>query len=131
MTREVWYFELGILTFNLYVYYLTRVFIASICAFNFPTRAFNLAARAFSFLTRAFELVTRRFELVTCISAPLTHALLFHDCLVNYIEGTLMQIWKSHYIFAFKLKQYPQNSAFLILRFLELFAHKVCKFLKK
>ena len=71
-------FELGIFSFNSYVYYLTRGFIASTRvfnlltrAFNLPTRAFNLAARAFSLLTRGFELVTRGFELVTCV-------LLFH-----------------------------------------------------
>ena len=28
-------------------------------------------------------------------------------------------------------KQYPENSAFLILRILELYAREVCKFLKK
>ena len=66
-------FELGIFSFNSYVYYLTRGFIASTRAFNLltrafnlPTRAFNLATRAFSFLTSGFELVTRGFELVTC-----------------------------------------------------------------
>ena len=52
-------FELGIFSFNSYVYYLTRGFIAS-------TRAFNLATRAFSLLTRGIELVTRGFELITC-----------------------------------------------------------------
>ena len=41
-----------------YVYYVTRVFIAS-------TRAFNLANGAFSLLTREFELITCGFELVT------------------------------------------------------------------
>ena len=34
-------------------------------------------------------------------------------------------------MFAFILKQYPENFAFLILRILELFAHEVCTFLKK
>ena len=34
-------------------------------------------------------------------------------------------------MFVFILKQYPENVAFLILRILELFAHEVCKFLKK
>ena len=59
-------------SFNSYVYYLTRGFIASTrffklltCAFNLPTRAFNLAARTFSLLTRGFQLVTGEFELVT------------------------------------------------------------------
>ena len=72
VAREIQYFEIGIFSFNSYVYYLTRGFIASTRAFNLltrafnlPTRAFNLATRAFSLLTRGFELVTRRFELVT------------------------------------------------------------------
>ena len=78
VAREIQYFELGIFSFNSYVYYLTRGFIASVRAFNLltrafnlptrafslPTRAFNLATRAFSVLTREFELVTRRFKLV-------------------------------------------------------------------
>ena len=72
-------FGLGIFSFNSYVYYLTRGFIASARAFNLltrafnvptrafnvPTRAFNLATRAFSLLTLGFKLVTRGFELVT------------------------------------------------------------------
>ena len=79
VAREVQYFEFGIFSFNSYVYYLTRGFIASTCAFNLLTRAFNLSTRAFSLpacafnlatspfsvLTRGFELVTRGFELVT------------------------------------------------------------------
>ena len=58
VAREIQYFEIGIFSFNSYVYYLTRGFIASTRAFNLPTRAFNLATRAFSLLTRGFELVT-------------------------------------------------------------------------
>ena len=65
VAREIQYFELGIFSFNSYVYYLTRGFIASTRAFNLLTRAFNLATRAFSLLTREFELVTRGFELLT------------------------------------------------------------------
>ena len=34
-------------------------------------------------------------------------------------------------MFAFISKQNPENFAFLILGILELFAHKVCRFLKK
>ena len=56
---EIQYFELGIFSFNSYVSYLTRGFIASNRAFNLPTRAFNLATRAFSLATRAFSLLTR------------------------------------------------------------------------
>ena len=72
VAREIQFFELGIFSFNSYVYYLTRGFIVStrafnlpICAFSLPTRVFILAARAFNVITRRFELVTRRFELVT------------------------------------------------------------------
>ena len=42
-----------------------------------------------------------------------------------------MQIWKSFYKFVFRLKQNPQNLAYLILIILELFAWEVCKILKK
>ena len=64
VAREIQYFEPGIFSFNSYVYYLTRGFIASACDFNLLTRASNLPTRAFSVLTREFELITRRFELV-------------------------------------------------------------------
>ena len=69
--REIQCFELGIFSFNSYVYYLTRDFIASTRASNLLTRAFSLptraflATRVFSVLTRGFELATRGFELVT------------------------------------------------------------------
>ena len=46
VVREIQYFELGIFSFNSYVYYLTRDFIASTRAFNLPILAFNLATRA-------------------------------------------------------------------------------------
>ena len=72
VAREIHYFELGIFSFNSYVYYLTRGFIASTRAFNLLTRAFNLPTRAFSLpirsfnlATRAFSVLTRGFELVT------------------------------------------------------------------
>ena len=58
-------FELGIFTFNPYVYYLTCGFIASTRASNLPTRSFNLPARGFELVTCEFELVTRRFEIAT------------------------------------------------------------------
>ena len=61
VAREIQYFELGIFSFNSYVYYLTSGFIAS-------TRAFNFATRAFSLLTRGIEHVTCGFELITCNS---------------------------------------------------------------
>ena len=64
-TYEIQYFELGIASFNLHVYCLTRDFIVSTLAFNLLTRAFNLATRTFSLATRAFSVVTRRVELLT------------------------------------------------------------------
>ena len=54
VAREIQYFEIGIFSFNSYVYYLTRGFIAPTRAFNLLTRAFNLATPAFSLLTRGF-----------------------------------------------------------------------------
>ena len=45
-------------------------------------------------------------------------------------KGTLIEIWKSPYMFALIQKRYSENFAFLILRVLELFAREVCKFLK-
>ena len=59
VARETQYFELGIFSFNWYVYYLTPGFIASTRAFNLPTRAFNLPTRDFNLPTRAFNLPTR------------------------------------------------------------------------
>ena len=63
--REIQYFELGILSFSLYVCYLTHGFITSTGAFNLLTRAFDLATPAFSLLTLRFELATCGSELVT------------------------------------------------------------------
>ena len=42
-----------------------------------------------------------------------------------------MLIWKSPYMIVFILKQYPENSLFLILEILELFTRDVCICLKK
>ena len=50
--------------------------------------------------------------------------------LLQSLKGTLIQIWKSPYIFMLIKKQYPENFALLTLRTLELFACEVCKFLK-
>ena len=38
-----------------------------------------------------------------------------------------MQIWKSPYRPVFIWKYYPENFAFLIIRILELYTHKVCQ----
>ena len=54
----------------------------------------------------------------------------FNELRVSF-KVTLMQIWKSPYMFVFIWKQYLENFAFLILIILELFPRKVCKFLKK
>ena len=56
VAREIQYFERGIFSFNSYVYYLTRGFIARTPAFNLLTRAFNLPTRVFSLPTRALIL---------------------------------------------------------------------------
>ena len=54
---------------------------------------------------------------------------MFH--LGSSIKGTLMQIWKSPYMFVFISKQYAENFAFLVSKILELFTRKLCIFLKK
>ena len=43
------------------------------------------------------------------------------------LKGTLMQIWKSPYMFVFIQQKYPENFAFLLPRILELYTRKVCK----
>ena len=65
VAREIQNVELRIFSFNSYVYYLTRGFIASTRAFNLATRAFSVLTREFKLVTREFELVTREFGLVT------------------------------------------------------------------
>ena len=65
VAREIQYFELGIFSFNSYVYYLSRGFIASTRAFNLLTPGFNLPTRAFNLPTRAFNHATRAFRLPT------------------------------------------------------------------
>ena len=63
--------------------------------------------------------------------------LMFHFSIFYFIElnrvfkGTLMQIWKSHHMFGFIQKQYPESFAFLILRIPELFTREVRSFPKK
>ena len=85
VAREIQYFETVMFSFNSYVYYLTRGFIAPnrvfnslTCAFNPPTRAFNLATRAFNLVTRAFSLLTRGFQLVTRGFELVTRVLFSH-----------------------------------------------------
>ena len=59
------YFELGFLSFNSYVYYLTHGFIVSTGAFNLATPAFSLVTCEFELVTHEFELVTQKIELET------------------------------------------------------------------
>ena len=49
---------------------------------------------------------------------------------LHWLKGTLMQIWKSPYMFVFIWKQYLENFAFLIPRIPELFTRGACKFFK-
>ena len=51
-SHEIQYFELGIVSFSSYIYYVTGGFIPS-------TRAFSVRTREFELVTRGFELVTR------------------------------------------------------------------------
>ena len=71
-------FELRIFSFNSYIYYLTRRFIASARAFNLLTHDFNLPTRAFSLPTRDFNLATRAFSLLTRGYELVTRVLFFH-----------------------------------------------------
>ena len=43
------------------------------------------------------------------------------------VQGTLMQIWKSTYMFIFHTKIISENFTFLILIILELYTLKVCE----
>ena len=56
VAQEIQFF--GIFSVNLYVYYITRSFIASTRTFNLLTRAFNLPTCAFCVPTCAFNLTT-------------------------------------------------------------------------
>ena len=88
VTCEIQYFEIGIFSFNSYVYYLSRGFIVSTRAFNLLTRVFNLPTRAFNHETRAFRLPTRGFELVTRV-------LLFTLLSANYCCKAIHLRWLS------------------------------------
>ena len=91
VTCEIQYFEIGIFSFNSYVYYLSRGFVVSARAFNLVThvfnlltRSFNLPTRAFNHETRAFRLPTRGFELVTRNSCFTFHAFIRQLLLQSY-----------------------------------------------
>ena len=96
VTCEIQYFELRTFSFNSYVYYLTRGFIASTRAFNLLTRTFNLPNCAFNYATRAFRVPTRGFELVTCEFELVTRVLLFH-AFVESISLILLFLVFHHY----------------------------------
>ena len=85
VAREIQYFEIGVFSFNSYVYYLTRGFIAPTRDFNLLTLAFNLSARAFNLATRAFSLLTHGFELVTRGFELVTRVLLFHIYTIDFV----------------------------------------------
>ena len=109
--REIQYFELGIFSFNSYVYCLTRGFIASTHvfnlltrAFNLPTRASNLATCAFSVLTRGFELVTRGFKLVTRAFELVTSGF--------EVVTRGFELVTRNSCFTFPQKHAPENSSF-------------------
>ena len=116
--REIQYFELGIFSFNSYVHYLTRGFIASTRAFNLPIRAFNLATRAFSLLTREFELLTREFELVTrnsCFTFPFC----MFPCAPPNPHWNRLNIIKCCYskkVFPFKFSDCIWNHSYISIR---------------
>ena len=100
VTCEIQYFELGIFSFNSYVYYLSRGCIASTRAFNLLTRAFNLPTRpfnhathAFSLPTRGFELITPEFELVTCEFELVTR----NSCFTFPLSDPFRFIYFNHY----------------------------------
>ena len=95
----------------------------------------NIFRKSLKFLTNLDIPVSLScsFPLFKClltlmVSCEIWSILLFSQ---NSFKGTLMQIWKPPYMFVFIWKQYPGNFAFLILRILELFTRKDCKFLKK
>ena len=68
---EIQYFELS---FNQFVYYVARGFIALTRAFNLLTHAFNLPTRPFSLPTRAFILATRALSVLTRECQPVRNS---------------------------------------------------------
>ena len=121
-TCEIQYFELGILSFNSYVYYLSHRFIASTltfnlptCAFNLPTRAFNYATRASSHLTRGVELVTRGFELVTRVLLVHSYSILVQKKALTEIPISLRLPGKALCIRKIKTNSYSSHFTFTLL----------------
>ena len=102
---EIQYFELWVLNFDSYVYYLTRGFIASIRAFNFLTRVYNLTTRGF-LISQIVLLLTRGFELVTrnsCFTFPpifdiINYSFLFKRHFLNFRVSVTAKGKRSHQI---------------------------------
>ena len=81
------------------------------------------------------SLITSFLTIVTCSSnefGPFWHSFFWDTDTKSDVKGTLMQIWKSPYMFVFIEEQCPENFSFLILIILKLFTwSEVCKFVKK
>ena len=77
-------FELGIFSFNSYVYYLTRGFIASTRAFNLLTRVFSVPTRALNLATRAFSLLNRGFCLDLELFAKIKKTWFLHTRFLHF-----------------------------------------------
>ena len=101
VAREIQYFELGIFSFNSYVYYLTRGFIAPTRAFNLLTRAFNLPTRAFNLQTRVFNLATRTFNLATCAFSLLTRGFELVTRLIHKSSNSFLYIFVANWQFLY------------------------------
>ena len=64
------------------------------------------------------------------IKQSCTNGIHFIEIRLWLLKGTLMQIWKSPYMFVLIQKQYPENFSLLFLRTAELSAREVVDFLK-
>ena len=64
------------------------------------------------------------------IKQSCTNGIHFIKIRLRLLKGTLMQIWKSPYMFVLIQKQYPENFSLLFLRTAELSAREVVDFLK-
>ena len=64
------------------------------------------------------------------IKQSCTNGIHFIEIRLWLLKGTLMQIWKSPYMFVLIQKQYPENFSLLFLRIAELSAREVVDFLK-
>ena len=65
------------------------------------------------------------------IKQSCTNGIHFIEIRLWLLKGTLMQIWKSPYMFVLIQKQYPENFSPLFLRTAELSAREVVDFLKR